>query len=121
MVVRGQFHVPGHFSLWGRAPVTHWIGGWVGPRAGLEAVAKEEKSLLCPYGEWNPGRPARNLVTILTELSRLSTQYYKENFNILNFLGSCNKNKLHSKCGHRTSNGSGKIKMLAGVTAIMGP
>jgi hypothetical protein len=24
------------------APCTHWIGGWMGPRAGLDAVAKEE-------------------------------------------------------------------------------
>jgi hypothetical protein len=23
-----------------RAPCTHWIGGWVGPRAGLDAVQK---------------------------------------------------------------------------------
>jgi len=28
----GQLHVP--------APGTHWIGGWIGPRAGLDAVVK---------------------------------------------------------------------------------
>jgi hypothetical protein len=26
-----------------RAPGTHWIGGWVGPIAGLDAVAKRKK------------------------------------------------------------------------------
>jgi hypothetical protein len=33
---------PGHFTLRERAPSTHWIGGWVGPRAVLEAVVKRE-------------------------------------------------------------------------------
>jgi hypothetical protein len=31
---------PNHFTPRGRAPSTHWIGGWVGPRAGLDAVVK---------------------------------------------------------------------------------
>jgi hypothetical protein len=29
---------PGRFTPRERAPGTHWIGGWVGPRAVLEAV-----------------------------------------------------------------------------------
>jgi hypothetical protein len=29
---------PGRFTLRERAPGTHWIGGWVGPRAVLDAV-----------------------------------------------------------------------------------
>jgi len=29
---------PGHFIPRERAPGIHWIGGWVGPRAGLGAV-----------------------------------------------------------------------------------
>jgi hypothetical protein len=33
-----------------RAPGTHWIGDWVGPRA------EEENRFPCP----NPGRPFRN-------------------------------------------------------------
>jgi hypothetical protein len=28
----------GRFTPRERAPGTHWIGGWVGPRAGLDAV-----------------------------------------------------------------------------------
>jgi hypothetical protein len=27
---------PGRFIPGGKAPVTHWIGRWVGPRAGLD-------------------------------------------------------------------------------------
>jgi hypothetical protein len=37
------------------------------PRDGLDVVAKRKNA--CPGKESNPGRPARNLVTILTELS----------------------------------------------------
>jgi len=37
----------------------------VGPRAGLYVVAKRK----IPYRELNPGRPARSLVTTLTQLS----------------------------------------------------
>jgi hypothetical protein len=54
------------FTAGERTPGTHWIGGWVGPRAGLEAVEKRKN--LSPCRESNPGRPANNLVT---ELHRL--------------------------------------------------
>jgi hypothetical protein len=33
---------PGRLTPSERAPGTHWIGGWVGPRADLDAVAKEK-------------------------------------------------------------------------------
>jgi len=40
MDVSGQLSAsrPGHFTPRERAPGTHWIGGWVGPSAGLDAV-----------------------------------------------------------------------------------
>jgi hypothetical protein len=41
----------------------------MGPRAGLDAVAKIKD--LFPCQESNPGRPASNRVTVLPELSRL--------------------------------------------------
>jgi hypothetical protein len=33
---------PGLFTLRERAPGTHWIGGWVGPRAALDDVEKRK-------------------------------------------------------------------------------
>jgi len=30
---------PGRFTVKERDPGTHWIGGWVGPKAVLDAVA----------------------------------------------------------------------------------
>jgi hypothetical protein len=42
---------------------THWVGGWVGPIAGLDAVTKRGSP--CPCQETNPGRPARSLVSLL--------------------------------------------------------
>jgi hypothetical protein len=46
---------PGVFT-----PHTHWIGGWVDPRAGLDDV-EERKFLTLPGLELRPlGRPARS-------------------------------------------------------------
>jgi hypothetical protein len=39
-------------------PGTHWIGGWVGPRAGLDAG--DRRKILCPCRGSNPDRPARS-------------------------------------------------------------
>jgi len=40
MEVSGQLHAPAALPT-GKDPlVTHWIEGWMGPRAGLEAVVK---------------------------------------------------------------------------------
>jgi hypothetical protein len=33
---------PGHFTPREGGPGTHWIGGWVGPRAVLDAVVKRK-------------------------------------------------------------------------------
>jgi hypothetical protein len=38
---------PGRFTPRERASSTHWIGGWVGPRAGLDAVVKRKILSLC--------------------------------------------------------------------------
>jgi len=54
-----------------RAPVTPWTGGWVGPKAGLNAMVKKKESHHCPCQELNPGSLARSLVCILTQLSWL--------------------------------------------------
>jgi len=68
MKVRRQFHAPAALHT-GTAPGTQYVGGWVGLRAGLDVVTKRKKPWLCR--ESKPGRPARNVVTILTDLRRL--------------------------------------------------
>jgi len=60
---------PRPLHLRGKSPGNHWIGGWLGPRAGLDAMAKRKIPYPCRVS--NSGRPARSLVTILTELFRL--------------------------------------------------
>jgi hypothetical protein len=40
---------PGRFT-----PDTHWIGGWVGTRADLDAVAKKINRTIAPVGNWSP-------------------------------------------------------------------
>jgi hypothetical protein len=51
---------PGRFTLGDRAHGTHCIGGWAGPRAGLDDM-KEWKFLPPPGLELQPlGRPARS-------------------------------------------------------------
>jgi hypothetical protein len=46
---------PGRFIPRERDPGTHWIGGWVGPRAVLEAVVK--RKIPSPRREANRGTP----------------------------------------------------------------
>jgi hypothetical protein len=46
---------PGCFTPWERAPDTHWIGGWVGPRAVLDMVVK--RKIPSPCWELNPRTP----------------------------------------------------------------
>jgi hypothetical protein len=50
--------LPSLFTSGEKAPATHWIGGRVVPRAGLDAVAKK-KSYLCR--ESKPVRPVRSV------------------------------------------------------------
>jgi len=45
MEVSGQLHAPVALPPGKEPPVTHWIGGCVGPRAGLDAVVKKKISL----------------------------------------------------------------------------
>jgi hypothetical protein len=46
---------PGRFTPRERTRGTHWIGGWVGPRAVLDAVVK--RKLPSPRLELNPRTP----------------------------------------------------------------
>jgi hypothetical protein len=58
MGVSGQRHAPAALYPWGKGSGTHWIGGWVGPRAGLDAETRGK--ILCPCRGANPDRPARS-------------------------------------------------------------
>jgi hypothetical protein len=51
---------PGRFTPRERAPRAHWIGGWVGPRAVLDAVVK--RTIPSPRQESNPRTPIVQLV-----------------------------------------------------------
>jgi hypothetical protein len=54
-----SFFELGRFTPKERAPGNHWIGGWVSPRAVLDAVVK--RKIPSPRRESNPDRPARSL------------------------------------------------------------
>jgi hypothetical protein len=49
---------PGRFTPWERAPGTHWVGGWAGPRTRPNAV--EKRKISCLFLESNPSCPARS-------------------------------------------------------------
>jgi hypothetical protein len=50
---------PCRFTPGERTPGIHWMGFWVGPRAGVEEVAK--KNMPNSFRELNPDYPAYNL------------------------------------------------------------
>jgi len=45
---------PGRFIPGVRAPFTHWMGRWVGPRISLNAVAKTKNPIIALAGNWTP-------------------------------------------------------------------
>jgi hypothetical protein len=49
-----------HFNPGESTSGTHWIGGWVGPRAGLDSWAR--RKILCPCRASNPDRHARSKI-----------------------------------------------------------
>jgi hypothetical protein len=54
MGVNGQHHAPAALYPREKHPGTHWTGGWVGPRAGLDIEARTKILYLCRG--LNPGR-----------------------------------------------------------------
>jgi hypothetical protein len=51
MVVSGQLHAPAALPPMEIDPGTYWIGGWMGPRAVLDAVVK--RKIPSPHRESN--------------------------------------------------------------------
>jgi hypothetical protein len=48
----GQLHTLLYFLLLLITPSTHWVGGWVDPRAGLDAVMKRKIFPLLGIEPW---------------------------------------------------------------------
>jgi hypothetical protein len=75
---------PGRFIPRERALGTHWIGGWVGPRAVLDAVVK--RKIPSPLRESNPRTPIVQLVAqCCTGIFIISINFYVPEPNELNF------------------------------------
>jgi hypothetical protein len=77
MEVSGQLHAPAALHPGKESPSIRWIGGWVDPRAFLDAVMK--RKIPSSRQETNPRTPViqpPNLVAIPTELSRLFLDVY---------------------------------------------
>jgi hypothetical protein len=69
---------PGHFTPVETAPGTHWIGGSVDPRAGLD---DEKKRKFLPYPDSNSDPSIVHPIAIPITLSRLLMKRKKENNN----------------------------------------
>jgi hypothetical protein len=55
---------PGRFTHGETAPVNNWIGGWVGPRTGLDDVEKRKFLLLLGLELRHLGRPLHTHVRV---------------------------------------------------------
>jgi hypothetical protein len=98
-LVGGEWSVslPGRFTLGERTPSTHWIGGWVGPRVGLDDVEKR-KFLNLPGLELRPSRhPARSqsLYRLRYPVS-FGIEYQYVNMET-DYLGRCSDEAVDSK------------------------
>jgi hypothetical protein len=63
-----------HFTPGERTPGTHWTGGWVGPRAGLDTEARGKIFCLCQGS--NPDRPvAQSVVRHYTDFATSAPPY----------------------------------------------
>jgi hypothetical protein len=60
MEVSSQLHAPAALLPGKKPPGTHWIGGWVDPRAGMDDVEKRKFLTLLGLELQPLGRPARS-------------------------------------------------------------
>jgi hypothetical protein len=68
MDVSGQLHTAAALPPGKELPDIHWIGGWVDPRAGLDAV--KLRKISCSCQKLNPGRPVLGDSDILISTDR---------------------------------------------------
>jgi hypothetical protein len=73
MGVSGQRHAPAALYPRGNDLGTYWIGGWVSPRAGLDAGAR--RKILCPCRGSNPGRSVRSQTLYCLSYLLISNAY----------------------------------------------
>jgi len=78
MDVSGQLHAPPPLPPEEIAPGTHWLGVWVSPRAGLDAVARKNKSHYRPLSRSEPRSSARSIISTLAQLTRLHSARFLE-------------------------------------------
>jgi hypothetical protein len=83
MDMSGRLHAPAALPL-EKQP----LGGWMGPRAGLDMVVKRKGP--SPCRESNPDRPAHSLVAIPNELPRF-LNVVKVNMKSVNVEKNANK------------------------------
>jgi hypothetical protein len=73
MEVNGEPHTPDTLSLGKEPNSIHWIGGWVGHRAGTDIL--EKRWISCSCWNLNPRLPNCSLVTIVNTLPLLLPIY----------------------------------------------
>jgi hypothetical protein len=73
MGVSGQGHASSALYPHERAPGTHWLGGWLGPRAGLDTEARGKILSLC----WrsHPGHPVSNQTLCRLSYPQLPSEF----------------------------------------------
>jgi hypothetical protein len=77
MEVSSQLHVPAALPQGKQLPGTDCVGGWLGPRTGMDVVDERNISSLPPGIESRfLGRPADSVVAIPTELPYFSLFNY---------------------------------------------
>jgi hypothetical protein len=64
MKMNGQLHDPVAFTPRERASGIHWIGGWVGPRTGLDTVVKRKIPSPCWDSNHRSSIPQSSAITL---------------------------------------------------------
>jgi hypothetical protein len=82
MGVGGQYHAPAALPP-GKRPISHFTGGWVGSRAGLDGCGKSR-----PHRDLIPG-PARTVASRYTDYALPAHSNSSSNVSYYNRVMSC--------------------------------